>query len=169
MVQKWKLITSIAVPVIGGSIIGGVAAKSAKSTYKQLNTPELSPPSWVFPVAWTSLYATMGTAKYCFDQKPKAADNQMMGSALYRAQLFFNFLWSFLFFRWNLRGTALFDAILLWISILLNGYYFYLNSKTAAVLMLPYLGWVTYAVALNYNTWNDNKNLPISIKNKKCR
>src|SRR5699024_11863960 len=140
MVQKWKLITSIAVPIIGGSIIGGVAAKSAKSTYQQPNMPELSPPSWVFSVAWTSLYATMGTAKYCFDQKPKAADNQMMGSALYRAQLFFNFLWSFLFFRWNLRGTALFDAILLWISILSNGYYFYLISTPADLLMISYLG-----------------------------
>lgn len=162
MAKNRKLITSIAIPVIGGSIIGGVASKSAKSTYQQLGTPELAPPSWVFPVAWTSLYATMGTAKYYFDQKPASPDNQRIGSALYRTQLFFNFLWSFLFFRWNLRGAALFDAILLWISILLNGYYFSQHSKTAAILMLPYLGWVTYAVALNYKTWSDNKGLSTS-------
>src|SRR5699024_1161707 len=94
---------SIAVPLVSGTIAGTLATRSAKSKYRNMQTPEFAPPNWVFPVAWTSLYTVMGIAKYQYDKQPKTTDEQTIGNALYSTQLGLNFLWSFLFFRWNLR------------------------------------------------------------------
>lgn len=152
-----KLVTSIAIPVIGGGVLGFVATKSAKKEYKQLKQPSFAPPGWVFPVTWTTLYITMGVAKYIFNKESKSKKLERYGNAAYSSQLGFNFLWSFLFFRWNLRGTALMDAVLLWTATSLTTYYFYQKSKPAAMLMVPYIGWTTFAVGLNYSVWQLNR------------
>lgn len=98
---KWKLARTVALPLIGGTIVGTLANKSSKSKYKKLDTPDFTPPGWLFPVAWTSLYTTMGIAKYKFDKTPKASKIQSAGSSAYMTQLIFNFMWSFYF----LNGT----------------------------------------------------------------
>lgn len=152
-----KLTKTVALPLIGGSIAGVLANKRSKSKYKKLHTPKFAPPGWVFPVAWTTLYTTTGVAKYKFDTSPKPSNAQTEGNTIYLTQLFFNSMWSFLFFKWNLRGTALIDAILLWITVILNTYYFYKGNKLAGALMIPYVGWTSYAVVLNYSTWKMNK------------
>lgn len=157
MGKKTKLLTAIAVPLVGGAIVGAFATKSARNTYRQLKTPQYSPPGWVFPVAWTSLYTMMGIAKYKFDQQPKSEELQKNANQLYQAQLGLNFLWSFLFFRWNLRGTALVDASLLLTAVIANTNAYYKKSKLSGTLMLPYVGWATYAVYLNYSTWELNR------------
>ena len=154
--NKWKLVASIAFPLVGGTIAGTLATSSAETKYRNLQTPNFAPPSWVFPVAWTSLYTMMGVAKYQFDKQSKTIEQQSSGNVAYTTQLGLNFIWSFLFFRWNLRGTALVDATFLWTAVILNTYYFYRKSKTAGTLMIPYVGWSTYAVALNYATWQMN-------------
>src|SRR5699024_11624277 len=110
--DKWKLAGTVALPLIGGTIVGTLANKSSKNKYKKLDTPYFAPPGWVFPIAWTTLYTTMGIAKYKFDQTPKTSNIQTSGSASYLAQLYFNFMWSFLLFNWYLRVTALVYAIL---------------------------------------------------------
>lgn len=156
MNNKWKLITSVGIPLVGGTIVGVIANKSTKSTYKKLEKPSFSPPGIIFPVAWTSLYTMMGVAKYKFNQEPKSEKLQLNANTAYSAQLGFNFLWSFLFFRFNLRGAALFDAVLLWLTIMLNTYYFYQKSNLAGTLMVPYGLWATYAVVLNYGIWKLN-------------
>lgn len=151
--NKWKRIATMAIPLVGGTIIGAIANRSSQKKYKKLDTPSFSPPGWIFPVAWTTLYTTMGIAKYKFDESPKSANLQKIGTSLYALQLSFNFLWSFLFFKWNNRGLALIDAIILWISIILNAYYFRKANKTASNLMIPYILWSTFAIALNFETW----------------
>lgn len=157
--NKWQLVRTVALPVIGGSIVGALANTSSKNKYKKLDTPNFAPPGWVFPVAWTTLYATMGIAKYKFDQTSKQSETHIVGKSTYTIQLCFNFLWSFLFFRWNLRGTALIDAMLLWTAVVLNTYYFFKTNKLSGTLMMPYIGWTTYAVVLNYATWKMNQDI----------
>jgi tryptophan-rich sensory protein len=155
--NKWRLAASVAVPLVGGTISGVLATRYAKAKYRNLRPPGFAPPGWVFPVAWTSLYTAMGVAKYQFDEEPKTNKLQMNCNTVYTTQLALNYLWSFLFFRWNLRGTALMDAALLWVTVILNTYYFYQKSKIAGSMMIPYTGWVTYAVALNYAIWEMNR------------
>src|SRR5690625_5946647 len=71
MKSKWKFIASIAVPSIGGTIVGNLATRSAKEKYRNLKKPDFALPNWVFPVAWTSLYNTTGVAKFQFDKQLK--------------------------------------------------------------------------------------------------
>ncbi|WP_419960876.1 TspO/MBR family protein [Psychrobacillus sp. BM2] len=157
-INRKKLAISILIPVIGGSITGWIANKNAQEKYKKLKQPSFSPPGAVFPIVWTALYATMGIAKYRVDQKMK---NMRNGSSpagpLYDLQLGLNFLWSFLFFRWGLRGTALLEISLMLACIALTAYEFQQVDKTAGVLMIPYVGWVTFALGLNYAVWKLNK------------
>lgn len=157
-INRKKLAISILIPVIGGSITGWIANKNAQEKYKKLKQPSFSPPGAVFPIVWTALYATMGISKYRVDQKMK---NMRNGSSpavpLYDLQLGLNFLWSFLFFRWGLRGTALVEISLMLACIALTAYEFQQVDKTAGVLMIPYVGWVTFALGLNYAVWKLNK------------
>lgn len=155
--NKWNLAKSIAIPVIGGSVLGMIATKSAIEDYNKLKQPSFAPPGWIFPVAWTTLYTAMGIAKHLFDKQPKSKELQVRSNIAYSTQLGFNFLWPFLFFKWNLRGTALVEAMLLLSSTSLSAYYFHQKSNTAGNLMIPYVGWVTFAIALNHSVWKLNK------------
>lgn len=154
---NWKLASTIALPLVGGTVIGVMANKNTGEKYEHLETPKLSPPSWVFPVAWTALYTMMGVAKYEFDQKNKSKQAQKMGDIFYFTQLGLNFLWSPLFFKEDKRGLALIDATLLWLGVNSTTCAYRQHSKTATSLMLPYIGWSTYAMYLNYGTWKLNQ------------
>lgn len=153
-----SLLTTMAIPLIGGSFAGFLATRRARKTYKKLEKPKFSPPGWVFPIMWTTLYTTMGIAKYVFDQKEKSSALQKKGDIAYDSQLALNFLWSFLFFKWRLRGTAFVEASMLWSAIVVSTYYFTQKSKVASSLMIPYVLWVSFALILNYKTWIQNKN-----------
>ena len=157
-INKKKLALSILIPVVGGSITGWIANKNAQEKYKKLKQPSFSPPGAVFPIVWTTLYATMGIAKYRVDQKVKdMRTDSTLAIPLYDLQLGLNFLWSFLFFRWGLRGAALVEICLMLASIALTAYEFQKLDNTAGVLMMPYVGWVTFALGLNYSVWKLNK------------
>src|SRR5699024_4931280 len=107
--DKWKLAGTVAVPLIGGTIVGTLANKASKHIYKKLDTPDFPRTGSVFPIEWTNLYTTMRIEKYKFDKTPKDPNIQTSGSTTYITQLCFNFMWSFLFFKWNLLETALVD------------------------------------------------------------
>lgn len=149
-VHAGKLAASVLVPVIGGSLVGFFATKNAPKDYKQLKKPDFSPPSWVFPAVWTGLYTAMGIARY----RVSAKTSERLLS--YDIQLGLNFLWSFLFFKWRLRGAAFAEIALLLGMITLTTYEFYQADRIAGSLMIPYAAWVTFALGLNYSIWKMN-------------
>ncbi|MGG3892128.1 TspO/MBR family protein [Metabacillus fastidiosus] len=151
-----KLSMSMLIPIAGGAAVGLLANRNSQKQYKKLKQPSFAPPAWVFPVVWTGLYATMGIARY--RALAKAEKGEKRKAAIpYDIQLGLNFLWSFLFFKWGLRGTAFIEIALLFSMITLTTYQFSQIDKTAGVLMLPYIGWVAFALGLNYSIWQLNK------------
>lgn len=76
---------------------------------------------------------------------------------LFMAQLAANALWTWLFFAWRLGGAAFAEIVVLWRLIAATIAAFRRTNRTAAVLLLPYLGWVSYAAALNYAVWRMNR------------
>jgi translocator protein len=153
-IDKAKLAKELLIPVVGGMVTGMIATRRAKEKYSKLEKPNNAPPSWVFPVMWTGLYAAMGLANYRVSMKKKPTAT---AETLYDIQLGLNFLWSFLFFKWNLRGTALAEIGLLLGMITLTTYQYYQKDRIAGRLMLPYIAWVAYALQLNYSMWDLNK------------
>lgn len=110
-----------------------------------LKQPVLSPPSWVFPIVWPILYALMAIAAYLAYEKSQNS----ITLRYYGIQLFFNFIWSIVFFRWGMLWGSVMVIILLDISVLATMHLFNRYSKLAKNLMIPYLLWILFATYLN--------------------
>lgn len=116
--------------------------------FERLNQPPLSPPGWLFPVAWTILYILMGIASYIIYNSH--ADIKKIALGVYGIQLFFNFFWSIIFFNLKMYFLAFIWLVVLFLSIWATLYVFGMINKKAAYLLIPYLLWVTFAGYLNY-------------------
>ncbi|NBO71657.1 tryptophan-rich sensory protein [bacterium] len=120
--------------------------------YKSLNQSPLTPPSWVFPIAWTILYALIIASGVVFLSSPTTtirAAVRSPGFFYYCAAWVLNLSWSQIFFRFQ-RPDLSFVVILAMLSfIALNIRAFYPVSRLAAYLLVPYFAWVSFATYLN--------------------
>lgn len=118
--------------------------------YQALAKPDWNPPDVVFPMGWTVIYALITVAGItAWRAAPtSAAAEWVLG--LFALNGFLNISWSLIFFRLQRPDWAFFELTLLWLSILAIILYCGRFSKSAALLLLPYLGWVTFAGALNW-------------------
>lgn len=137
-------------------LLSGWLSREGMQLYAQTVTkPPLSPPGWVFGVVWTILYALMGiSAARIYAAPSSPARNR--GLNLFIAQLTVNFFWSPIFFNTGAYGFALVWLLLLWVLVLLMILTFRKTDRTAAVLQLPYLVWLTLAAYLNWSVWQLN-------------
>ena len=116
--------------------------------YKSLNQSPLTPPSWVFPIAWTILYALIVASGVVF-LSVRTAAVRSAGFFYYCAAWVLNISWSQIFFRFRRPGMS-FVVILGMIAFIgLNIRAFYPVSRLAAWLLVPYLAWVSFAAYLN--------------------
>jgi tryptophan-rich sensory protein len=146
-IQWDKLLKSIAIPLAVGVSSALISMKEMKS-FESLNKPPLSPPAFLFPIVWSILYVLMGIAAYLVLNSNKPARTRT-ALTVYGVQLFFNFLWSIIFFSFEAYLLAFIWLVLLWILIIVTAYLFYGINKTAGYLMIPYILWVTFAGYLN--------------------
>jgi translocator protein len=145
--------SSIAICESVGFLSGLVV--SPDTWYSTLKKPSITPPSWIFGPVWTILYALMGiSAAMVIVKKNRDAT---VGMGFFSAQLILNFLWSIIFFGVHLPLAAFIDILLLLTMILLTFWKFSRVSKPAAVLLIPYILWVSFASVLNLKLWRLNR------------
>ncbi len=147
-----KLILCILIPLAIGAISGIATSTGLNDWYMALNKPSFNPPGYLFGPVWTVLYIFMGVSLYLIWQSP-VNEQRTRAIALFAIQLFLNFWWSFLFFKFQLLGIAFIEIILIWMSIVAMIYAFYQIHKPAAYLQIPYLLWVSFASVLNGAIW----------------
>lgn len=148
-IQWMKLLVSLGLS-LGTGAIGGIATGPAIGTwYTGLNKPFFNPPNWIFGPVWTLLYILMGVALYLVWTNPPQEKNPHRAEMLFGIQLVLNLLWSVIFFGLRNPLAAFLEIILLWGAILLTWQKFREISQTAALLLLPYLAWVSFAGILN--------------------
>lgn len=136
----------------GAGILGAFFTTPAiPSWYATLNKPSFSPPNWLFGPAWLTLYTLMGISFAIIWQKRNRPAIQ-----LFLIHLFFNAIWSILFFELRNPLLGLVDIIILWGLIVLMIVRFYKISKASSFLLLPYLLWVSFATCLNFFIWRLN-------------
>jgi tryptophan-rich sensory protein len=135
--------------------VGAVASVGASAFYTQLTRPGWAPPAWLFGPVWTALYALMGIAAWLV-WRARGFAGARRPLLLFIAQLLANALWSWLFFAWRQGALAFFEVLFLWCLIAATALLFWRVSRVAAVLLLPYLGWVTFASALTLAIWRLN-------------
>jgi tryptophan-rich sensory protein len=137
------------VAVVVVAVVGGLAAGSSAETYQQLDLPPFAPPSSVFGPVWTVLYASIAVAGWLAWRRTGVDRAQW----LYAAQLVLNACWTPLFFAGGWYGPALVEIVLLLAFVLATIVAFWRRSRAAALLLVPYAGWVAFATALNASIW----------------
>ena len=142
------LIFSIAIPLVVG-FVSAFTTQDKMYMFNVLNKPKLSPPSWLFPIAWSILYILMGIACYLLIM----SDHPLKSLALflYTIQLIFNFFWSVIFFNQEMYWLALFWLLAMWAMIIALLMVSARINLVAMFLLLPLLLWTTFAAYLNYS------------------
>lgn len=146
----WLLVVFVA------AAVGAVASVDAPSFYAQLNKPSWAPPAGVFGPVWTVLYALMGVAAWLVWRSPGP---KRAALTLFGAQLAANALWSWLFFAWHRGALAAVEILVLLALIVAMIVAFWRISRLAALLMVPYLLWVSFASVLTWAVWRSNPTL----------
>ncbi len=140
----------------GAGAIGGVFTQISLTTwYAQLVKPELSPPNWVFAPVWNVLYFLMAIALYRL-LISEQRQGRRLALAFFGVQLLLNITWSAVFFGLRSPGGGLVVIAFLVVAIGVTMFWGRRVSKVAALLLVPYLGWVCFAAYLNYQFWRLN-------------
>jgi tryptophan-rich sensory protein len=141
--------------VVAGAITVAVAGAGALLTqlgpwYFGLAKPSWQPPDWLFGPAWTLIFllATI-SAVYGWRALRDARGRRLM-VAFFLLNALCNMLWSLLFFTLHRPDLALLEVPALWASVLALIVLLWPRSRAAAVLLVPYLLWVSFAAFLNY-------------------
>ncbi|MCX4776125.1 TspO/MBR family protein [Streptomyces sp. NBC_01264] len=139
----------------GVAALGAIASVDAGEIYGALDRPSWAPPSWLFGPVWTVLYATIGISAWLVWRHPNR--HRVRGALTWWwVQLVLNLAWTPLFFAARQYGLALLDIALLLAALGTTIVRFRRLSVTAAGLLIPYLGWVAFATALNASIWQLN-------------
>ncbi len=147
----------IAIPLTVG-ILSAFLTRGGMEIYGQIQTPPLSPPSWLFPIAWSILYVLMGiSSATVYIKRERNYPEARRGLLYYAVSLVFNFFWSIIFFNGRVFMLAFLWLILLLSLIILTVLSYRKVDKFSAYLQIPYILWVIFAGYLNFGIWFLNR------------
>tara|TARA_B100000678_G_scaffold260626_1_gene241605 strand:+ start:366 stop:854 length:489 start_codon:yes stop_codon:yes gene_type:complete len=138
-------IAALAVAMVGGTIT------DLGPWYQGLARPDWTPPGFVFPIAWTAIFALAalaGVGAWRATPNARVADTLI---GLFALNGFLNIMWSLLFFRMQRPDWAFAELVLLWLSVAVLIVFCGRYSRLSALALVPYLVWVSIAGALNWS------------------
>ena len=135
---------------LGVGIMGSLVTRPEIPTwYADIIKPSWTPPSLVFPIAWTALYILMAISLWrLWENEPRSAARSN-AIVWFLAQLVLNAAWSAIFFSWHGTKTALVIIVALLLAIGVTIIFASRVDRVAAYLLVPYLAWVAYATTIN--------------------
>jgi translocator protein len=146
---RWLLPASVAAVVTAVIAVLGATITVLGPWYQSLRQPDWAPPDIAFGPAWTLIFGlcAIAAATAWMAAPSRATADTVIG--LFALNGFLNLLWSFLFFRAQRPDLAAYEVWLLWASIAALIVVLWRFSRPAALLLVPYLLWVTFAGVLN--------------------
>ncbi len=146
--NKYLSFILILLLTFSASAIGGLTTAEFKEPwYSQITLPSYNPPSWVFGPVWTSLYILMSIAAWSSWMKNFSKQHLY----IYLVHIFFNSIWSIIFFGFHNIGLALIDLIIILIFIIILMKIYFRENRISFYLFLPYFLWSSYALILNFS------------------
>jgi tryptophan-rich sensory protein len=137
--------------VAGALIVGQLATfPNLAPWYAGLAKPVFNPPNWIFGPVWTVLYLLMAFAVWRVLRLPGRTQARRLALTLFFFQLTLNVAWSFMFFGAHSPLLGMLNIAPQWILIVATTTSFYRLDKIAALCLLPLVGWVAFAGALNF-------------------
>ena len=121
-----------------------------------LEKPAFNPPSFLFGPVWTALYILMGISLYHVWMEGWERGDVRVAAALFCMQLVMNAGWTFFFFGLESPFLGFVEIIALWCAIVISMVFFFRIRKNAGILLIPYLLWVSFAMALTFTIWTLN-------------
>ncbi len=151
-----RLILCIAI-CQGAGVMGSIFTVSSVATwYTTLEKPWFTPPGSIISAVWIILFALMGLSLFLIWQKGISSANTKIALGVFAFQLLVNILWSYVFFSLQSPLAAFVVILFLWLLIMQCIIRFWYIRKEAALLLVPYILWVSFAAFLNYNLWRLN-------------
>lgn len=141
------------------AFLGSVATSESVSTWlPTLNKPFFNPPGYLFGPVWSTLYTMMAVAAFMVSRIALAGEEGVSARArtalwLFAIQLILNASWSHAFFGLRSPVAGLVVIVPLWVAILWTMVRFGQLHRPAGWLLVPYLGWVSFATVLNGAFW----------------
>jgi translocator protein len=145
---RWKPVAFAAVAAVTVAVLGGLMTDTG-SWYQGLAKPSWQPPDWLFGPVWTTIYALAAAAGVLAWRASQTQEQRQNLLIVFLLNATLNVVWSLLFFRLQRPDWALYEVALFWSSIVLLIYACWRRRILAAVLLVPYLAWVTFATVLN--------------------
>jgi translocator protein len=144
--NKYLSLVLILLITFVASAIGGFTTASFKEPwYSEIILPSFNPPSWVFGPVWTMLYILMSIAIWRI--WIKFFDRRILN--IYFYHLFFNAMWSIIFFGFHQIELALLNLVIILIFIIILMRIFFYKDKLSFLFMAPYFLWSSFAFVLN--------------------
>lgn len=156
-IEPLALLLALALPLAVGALGGVATSSSVRTWYPTLRKPSFNPPGWVFGPVWTVLYLLMGIAIYLVWTGARRPSARRRVVAWWSAQLLLNLLWSLVFFGRRAIGPAFGEILVLWLAIAATIRAASEQRPAAAALLVPYLGWTSFAAILNGSIWYLNR------------
>lgn len=148
-----KLIFSILIVFVSGAIGSLATLPQITTWYAALAKPEWTPPNWAFGPIWSTLYVLMGIALFLVWREGLERKMVRYAIIIFAVQLAINVVWSLVFFGLHSIVGGFILILVLWLAIWANILAFYIISKPAGLLLVPYLIWVSIASYLNYSVY----------------
>lgn len=155
-IEVLKLVISIIICQFAGFIGSFFTNPSIPTWYATLEKPPFTPPNWLFAPVWITLFLLMGISAFLVWRKGLKELRIKTALSIFFIQLILNTLWSVIFFGFRAPLAGLIEIAVLWIAILLTILNFFKISKTAGILLIPYILWVSLAAVLNFSIWRLN-------------
>jgi benzodiazapine receptor len=132
-------------------------SSSLENWYQTINLPSWTPPGSVIGLVWTTIFILSTiSALLVWNKLPHDRRfNQIIGLFLVNAVL--NVGWSYLFFGQHLIGAAVIESGLLGLSVIGLIFLIWPLLRKAAILLVPYALWVSFATYLTYSVWLINR------------
>lgn len=146
-----KKTIAIIVPVLICFLIGLTASyfqsEAIETWYPFLDKPLLTPPNYVFPIAWSLIYLCIGISVGIVYLSNSAKKHALI--ELFCVQLLLNFAWSIFFFYLQNPLLGFIDILILDVCVTIYAIKSYPARKVSSILFWPYLIWIYFATYLN--------------------
>lgn len=147
--NRWLMLGAFLLLTLAISAVGGaLTAPKIPTWYAGLAKPAFNPPNWIFAPVWTVLYILLAILGWRVWRLPDSI-RRRQALRLYAGQLALNAVWSPVFFALEMPAAALAVLIAMVLLTILLVRMLWQLERIAALLLLPYLGWIAFASLLN--------------------
>jgi tryptophan-rich sensory protein len=154
--MKWHFIL-IPSSVLAAALAGSFLTGGGMDWYKTIKLPSWTPPGSVIGAVWTAIFILTAISAILVWNKVPAGSRFTWIVVIFILNGLLNIFWSYLFFNRHWLNAAIWEAGALDLSVIALIILIWPVSRSAAILLLPYTAWTTFATYLTYVVWSLNR------------